>query len=141
MERNASDRRSITAVTLVELLIVISLIGILGGIAIVQMGGMVADVKLEVGTDQMNELNRAVLHYNQAASTINVPPQVGTDDELAVLALLKTRDLAVPGSPLIAAAFPEAASSHNAIYRLRWNGKFFELLVPGVAGSGIVIAE
>jgi len=127
--------------SLSELLILVAIIGILASIVIPQIGGISSTVREEVGIDAMNLLNRGVLHQVQAVGTIDVAVSSGSDDELAVLALLKTRDTGVPGSPFIPSTFSGVGSSSTDSVRIIWTGHFFKLLPEGSAGTGIVVAE
>ncbi|MGC1481729.1 MAG: prepilin-type N-terminal cleavage/methylation domain-containing protein [Chthoniobacterales bacterium] len=127
--------------SLTELLITIAVIGVLAAIAIPQIGGLVPSARVEVGTGAMNFLNRGVLLYNQTVKTIPIAPTVGTDDEIAVLDLLKDPTSPLPGAPFIPDEFDETRSSDSTVNRIQWTGKFFKLLPPGTAGAGIVVAQ
>lgn len=140
--RVGRSRRLSRAFSLVELMVCISLIGVFSGLAVTQFGQVTPAARQTAGTDTMNLLNRAVLHYGQINANIAVSPVEGsTDDELAVLALLKVRDAAVPGSPYVSADFSTDVSDEINTVRARWNGKFFQLIPEGVAGTGLEIAR
>jgi prepilin-type N-terminal cleavage/methylation domain-containing protein len=126
--------------SLVELLVTIAVIGVLAAIAIPRLGGIVPAAKSGVSRDAAGFLNRAVLHYGQIVRAVPVAAASGSSDEAEVLALLKTRDPDVPGSPFVPVEFTATASSDAGLVRLQWNGKFYKPLVVGEEGDGIVVA-
>ena len=125
--------------TLVELLATVAIIGILAGIAISQSTSVLPEARQEAGIDAMNLLNRGVQHYNQVNSEITIPAASDTTDEVAVLALLKTRSTSAPGSPYIPAEFTVISSNDTGILRMYWTGRFFKAIPEGTTGTGIAI--
>lgn len=125
-----------------ELLVCISLLGIFSGIAVNQYGHVAPAGRQNLGVDVMNLLNRGVLHYSQVNANITVGATEGSAaDELSVLALLKARDNSAPGSPYVPGEFSANASSDPDTVRIRWNGKFFQLIPEGTAGTGLEVTR
>lgn len=124
---------------MVELLITVSIIAILAGIAISQITSVLPEARQETGIDAVNFLNRGVQHYNQVNSEITIPSAADTTDEIAVLALLKTRSATAPGSPYIPASFTVISSNNAGTLRMYWTGRFFKAIPEGTAGTGIAI--
>ncbi len=129
------------AFSLPELLVTLAVIGVLAAIAIPHFGNILPSTRSGVGTDGMALLNRAVLHYDQTASSISVAAAAGSTDEEAVLTLLKDPSSGLPGAPYIPAEFAADFSSDTDLVRLQWTGKFFKLLSVGDSGAGIVVAR
>ncbi|MEO6846112.1 MAG: type II secretion system protein [Chthoniobacterales bacterium] len=126
--------------TLVEVLTVVTIIGILSGAAILGYSHVRESAEETVALDNVATLNHALEHFNQANWDIVLTPGPGeTADELAVLHTLKWRDPTnpTPGSPYLAANFSESVSTSSSDYRIQWNGYSFELLEPGTAGAGL----
>lgn len=129
------------AVSLPELLVVVAVIGILAAIAVPNILGLRQAASQEFSADAVSMVNRAVMHYEQANRTLDVEATAGAADEMAVLAALMTVDLDVPGSPFLEPTFPMEADSSSETHRMVWNGSRFELLLPGRAGTGILLAS
>ena len=138
----AKNRKFLSAFSLPELLIVIATIGILAAIGIQSYRGIHAATRESVARDNLALLNRAVLHYGQTVSDVTVTPTSGSAaDELAILSTLKTRDPAIPGSPYLEINFRDTVASGSDTYRIQWNGRAFELLMPGTTGTGLLTGE
>lgn len=133
-------RRNRRGVSLPELLTVIALMGIIATIAVLAISG-VRDVANEGFADDATQLvNRAVLHYDQVSSSITVAADNSSGtDELAVLALLKTDDDSIPGSPFLEPSFPQVVSNDTDRTRMVWNGTNFRVVLPGSTGTGILL--
>jgi prepilin-type N-terminal cleavage/methylation domain-containing protein len=133
--------------SLPELLVTIALIGVLAAIAIQSYGGIQTAARETTARDTLAILNRALLHYSQAKWDIVLAPAPGTSDELAILRTLQWRDPVtadlpgLPGSPYLPATFSDTPSASDSDYRLQWNGRTFELLMPGSAGAGIQVGQ
>lgn len=133
--------RSRVGFTLAELLITIAIIGVLAGIGITQFRNILPAVRSETTIDSANFLNRGVQHYNQVNSEISIAAASDTSDEMAVMALLKTRAAALPGSPYIPPEFSSIPSSDIDKIRLYWTGRFFRIIPEGAAGAGIIVNQ
>lgn len=128
-----------------EMIIVISVIGILAGVAIVQLIGMKNGTQDTVARQKLETLNRAVAAHqesNARDNLENLPSAPGaTWDELKILMQLQFRDPVRPsvGSPYMVTNYRPATSSDVKDYRIMWTGSNFRLLPPGTTGSGIKV--
>jgi len=125
------------ALSLVEVVISIAIIGILASIAILSLSYVVDASKQSVGRDTLEYMNRAVLHYSQAHAQIGIAADLGTEDEFGVIALLQSRDTKLPGSPYLSPEMQFQSSSSTEEIRFYWNGKFFRMYLKGTAGTGV----
>jgi prepilin-type N-terminal cleavage/methylation domain-containing protein len=130
------------AFTLVELLVTVSVIGVLVGISIPIYSGVRGASERAVATDHVESLNHAVVKYSQECWKMPTAaaPDV-TDDEYAVLRSLQYRFPATslkPGSPFFNPNYDPRTSSSLEAIRIRWNGKSFELLERGEPGKGLM---
>lgn len=135
------------AFSLVEILVVISIIGVLAAIAIPAVTGLTSSAKDVEADDFTESLNRAVRNFAQSNWEIPTAANNGaTTDEFIVLRSLQHRwgntgTIGSPykaGSPYFSPKYNPATSSDSTTYRLRWNGRTFEMLRPGTAGSGFL---
>ena len=132
----------LAGISLAELMTAIAVLAILSGLALQSYSGVRESAQEGAARDTVAILNRALLHFNQANWDIVLTAVPGsTSDELAVLRTLKWRDpvpaRATPGSPYLPAGLSETVSSSQDDFRIRWNGNTFELLKPGISGSGL----
>ncbi len=124
--------------SLPEILVSIAIVGILAGLALSVFTGVSDTSQREAGSAYVETLNRAVMAYNQCGSTISIVANgASAADEQSVIALLTTEDPAIPGTPYLAGNVPATASDDTAVMRVRWDGRYFELLAKGAAGSGL----
>lgn len=130
----------IRAVSLVELLTVVSILGVLASIAVPQIDVVRASHD-QIALDEAEMANRAVLHYEQAYKQLGIAAgDTGTLDELRVVIELKRAYPEIKGySPYLTQDFPEDTSESTDDYRLAWTGRNFRLLVPGATGAGIKV--
>jgi prepilin-type N-terminal cleavage/methylation domain-containing protein len=128
------------AVSLVELLTVVSILGVLASIAVPHMDVLRASHD-QLALDAVEQVNRAVLHYEQVYQRFSVAGNDATTlDEIAVLYKLTHDNPGIPGySPYPEHDFPSASSDSSDDYRMAWTGRNFRLLVPGATGVGIKI--
>jgi prepilin-type N-terminal cleavage/methylation domain-containing protein len=130
--------------SLTEMIATISMLAILAGIALVMLNGAFDSSKENMAINRMEMVNKALDSYMTNVAEIIWPENAGsTSDELTVLAGLRHRSTdtnkIIVGSPFIDPNYNPKASSDSTTYRLRWRGKRFELLRPGVAGTGLRI--
>jgi prepilin-type N-terminal cleavage/methylation domain-containing protein len=128
------------ALSLTELLTVISVLGVLATIAIPQIDVLSASHE-QLALDEAELANRAVLHYAQVKQELSIAADdSNTTDEIMVVWTLKQADTSIPGySPYLPQDFPYATSDSTDTYRLSWTGRNFRLLLPGVTGAGIQV--
>jgi len=129
------------AFSFTEVLVTIAIIGIMTAIAIPSITRTDQAAKAEVANQIVTSINRAISAYRQCASeiTLNANSDTG-EDEASIMALLTVADSGVVGSPFLhGPKWPHAESADDATYRVRWNGRFFEVLPPGTAGTGLKV--
>ncbi len=137
-------RRPWAGFSLTELLTTVVVIGILAGVCVQSYSGLRASAREASARDTLALLNRAVLHFNQTNWDLVLSPVPNaTSDELAVLRTLQWRNpnpaQATPGSPYAPPDLPDTMSSDSEDYRLQWNGRTYELLLPGEPGAGLLV--
>jgi prepilin-type N-terminal cleavage/methylation domain-containing protein len=135
---SAANRRGFS---LMEVLVTISVIGILSAIAIPAISGTDKAARGEAANQIVTGINRAISTYRQCGSeiTINANSSSGAD-EASVMALLTTADAGVVGSPfLVGTSWPSVESSDSQTYRVQWNGRFFVVVPRGSNGTGLIV--
>jgi prepilin-type N-terminal cleavage/methylation domain-containing protein len=135
----APVRRPIRGFSLVEILVTIALIAILTAIAIPVITRVPEASRQEVAENMVARINAVVtIHRQTNVDFVCDANNSDTSDEAAVMNLLMTRDEAVPGSPLLSGGnWPSVGTSDNTYPRMRWNGRFFELIPVGADGNGL----
>lgn len=129
--------------SLPEVLTIIALVGVLTAMALFAFSGTFDAAEEAVVRENVERLNNAVWTYSQVAEEIPIAPEnSATADEDAVLALLRQTDpVDLPGSPYFSGGQSFVGSSDAEVYRARWNGRIFVVLVPGQAGSGLRVSD
>jgi prepilin-type N-terminal cleavage/methylation domain-containing protein len=141
MKHSLPARRWKKALSLVEMLITISIMGVLAGVSIPIYSSLTSGSRQAAATDLVETLNRAVTKYSQNCWKIpTAADAAATTDEFLVLRSLQytfpSSQMKV-GSPYYDARYNPSASSDTKELRIRWNGATFELLKPGTAGTGL----
>jgi type II secretory pathway pseudopilin PulG len=118
------------------------MLGILAGVVLVQMSGSYEKAREALALERLE-----ILNGNLKERAVSLREYVlnrsdsSTADELLVLMDLQYRNpdpaKADFNSPYIDPRYRPTTSSSSADYRLRWTGRMFELLRPGIAGSGL----
>jgi prepilin-type N-terminal cleavage/methylation domain-containing protein len=132
--------------SLTEMIVVLSVVGILAGIVISQIVGATEGARIGVARQKLETLNRAVAAHQQSNIRDNLENQLPADgahgDELRVLQQLQYRNPTRPtmGSPYMAPNYRPAGSSSDEDFRIRWTGSNFVLVMPGEAGTGLQVA-
>jgi prepilin-type N-terminal cleavage/methylation domain-containing protein len=139
-----SGQMQIQGFSVTELVITIAILGILAGVAIVSMNGAFAASKETLAMTRMEKLNGALHRWAMAYPEMYFPANDdGVNDELYVLRALQFRDpnpnKATIGSPYMPPEYNPKNSSSADDFRIRWNGRIFELLRPGQRGNGLLM--
>jgi len=132
--------RCLTAVSLVELLVILTIIAIMGAVTIPRILNVSPAVTYETARRNLNFLNGAVLNFNQSNwELVFTAASGGTADEEAIFNSLRYRDPTnpAPGSPYLPSNAQFVSSSLNTDYRARWTGRLFEMVPQGSTGSGL----
>lgn len=127
-----------------EMVITISIVGILAGIAIAHLGNSLEAAKLAAAKHKLEMLNQGLHAYASAVKALtngDMAVRADANDEIQVLLTLEYRDPnnPVPGSPFVDEHYRPATSSSTDDYRLQWAGGLFRLLTPGQAGTGLQV--
>lgn len=141
-----TTKRSIKGVSpcgfsLTEMITTVSVLGILAGIVIVSMSSNYNVAREILAKQRVEMLNEGLSKYATAQKEMIYPVfNAATADEKYVLMILQYRNpvdaKAALNSPYVEPRYRPAYSSSTLDYRIRWNGKRFELLNPGATGSG-----
>ena len=140
--RLPSRRESGFSVT--ELVIVVSILGVLAGIVVMSYNRFLSGAKDSVAASRQEMLNQAVYSFaQQNYELVFGAMNDSVADELVILRTLQFRNpnanRAKIGSPYFDPRYNPVSSSDTAEYRLRWVGKMYELLPPGQSGTGILM--
>jgi prepilin-type N-terminal cleavage/methylation domain-containing protein len=136
--RNSSLHK---AFSLAEIVVTVAIIGVLASIAIPVYSGVTERSRRAVAVDHLESMNRAVANFAHTCWKLPTAAVDGdTADEFLALRSLQWQFPASalkPGSPYFDPKYDPAASSSTTEYRIRWNGRGFELLDKGQAGTGL----
>lgn len=127
-----------------ELVIVISIMGTLAGIAVGSYNQFLGGAKDALAQERLESLNQGLHRFAQHNYELLFSPVTNaTADELVILRTLQCRhedpDRAAIGSPYADPRYNPVGSSAINEYRLRWAGKSYELLKPGTPGTGLLM--
>ena len=129
------------AFTLVELVVTVAIMGVLAAIAIPIYSNVRDASEHALADDHVESLNRAVTTFSQNCWKLPTAAVASSNtDEIAVLRSLQYQFPAsslIPGSPFFDPTYNPPSSSNSSFLRIRWNGKSFELLDIGAAGTGL----
>ena len=142
MRTSSNIHRGDCGFSLVEVIVTVTVLVIITSIAIKYFGGTLDASRSVVAEDVMTVLNNGLKKHSQVNYAFNLPADHGgAGDEIAILRSLQWRDPGnlIPGAPFIPQGWNPVESSDIDEYRLRWNGKVFNVLEPGIAGSGIKV--
>lgn len=141
MKHDSTPLKKRRAFTLVELLVTVTIIGVLALIAIPVYTNVFGSSEESVAGDHVEALNRATANFSHSCWKLpTAPVAASTDDEYAVVRSLQYKFPATemkPGSPFFDPRYDPVASSNSNDLRIRWNGKSFELLKKGQSGTGL----
>jgi Tfp pilus assembly protein PilE len=127
-----------------EMVVTISVIGVLAGIAIASIGNALESSKLAAANHKVEMLNQGLHAYASAVSALtsgDMAVRGDSNDEIQVLLTLEYRDPSNPvaGSPFVDEHYRPTSSSSTSDYRIQWAGGLFRLLTPGQSGSGLKV--
>jgi prepilin-type N-terminal cleavage/methylation domain-containing protein len=126
--------------SMTEMVVCISILGVMASIAIISMSEMTTSGKNVIAVQRMEMLNNGLLRMANSGRGISSPAQLTSsiDEELIVMTL-QMRDEGLVGSPFVLPTYRPKSSSSTQDYRLRFNGVRFELLTPPLPGIGLKI--
>lgn len=127
------------AISLVEVMVVVAVLAIMAAVSIPVLRNVIPATSGQTAERNLNYLNGAVVAFNQASWELVLATASGSSDEQAIFNSLRYRDAAnpSPGSPYLPATTVFVASSSTSDYRATWNGRMFEIAMPGASGTGI----
>ncbi|MDF1812550.1 MAG: type II secretion system protein [Verrucomicrobiales bacterium] len=129
--------------SLVEVIVMITVVGILSAIAVSQVGKITDASKKTVAQNLVETLNNATKEFGHAQyKLVSNGENEDATDEMQILRTLQWKDpdieLGVAG-PFMRGDWSPSTSSNTDDYRIVWAGSFWKLAVPGAAGSGIKV--
>jgi type IV pilus assembly protein PilE len=128
--------------TLMELVVTVSVVGLLAAVAIPSYSGYYSATESTVARNLVETLNGAVHRFNECNYELNVPAVASsTTDEMSIVRTLQYRNPTNPvvGSPYLKTDWNPVASSSSNDYRIVWAGTLFQLLSPGQTGTGLKV--
>lgn len=127
-----------------EVLVVLGALAVLVGILIPSIVNVVPNSRQSTAQANLEQLNKAVLKFNQINWDLVLAADAGSsDDEQAIFRSLQYRDTAnpAPGSPYLEPTLTFVATEDDGVHRAAWNGRMFELIPVGTAGTGLDLSE
>lgn len=141
MKFSSRKNPAAAGISLADMLVTLAIVGIMAAGAVVSYNNIFERSSATVAQEVVETLNGAVTKYLQLEGT-NIYDLTANDssseDEAKVLFALQVDD-GTPGQPYMRRDYVPTASSSTEDYRAVWNGAYFELKVPGQAGSGFKI--
>lgn len=127
-----------------EMVITISILGVLAASVIMMMGGAFSASQETLAISRVEMLNAALHTWSTANREMSFNRMdASADDEMVVLRDLQFRNpnpaKASIGSPYVVPEYNPKTSSSEEDYRIRWNGRGYELIRPGQAGTGLLM--
>ncbi|MFT4549509.1 MAG: hypothetical protein ACI9UA_000581 [Pseudoalteromonas tetraodonis] len=125
---------------MVELLMTVAIIGIISAIMLPQFTKVKKGSSKIIANEMVEVVNLGLKKFNQIAYKVTIAKDNdAATDEAAILVLLQTRDVTIPGSPFVRPDWQPTASDSTEDYRIHWAGRTFTLLKPGIEGHGLKI--
>jgi prepilin-type N-terminal cleavage/methylation domain-containing protein len=130
------------AFSLVEIMVVIGVISVLVAVLIPSITNVIPAAQEATSGVNLEELNQAVLRFNQANWELVLDATGGSDDEISIVRSLQYRAAVNPsaGSPYLEPTLSVVSSDSAETYRASWNGRVFKVLSPGMEGTGLDLA-
>ena len=126
--------------TLVEMLIVISIISVLSSIASMSYKGNFESAERAISIDFVEQLNNALKEYEQNVKALTIAANDAvTTEENNIVDLLQAKDITVFGSPFFRSDWQPITGNDPETYRIRWNGVTFEIIEQNSSGTGLEI--
>jgi type II secretory pathway pseudopilin PulG len=127
-----------------EMVVTISVIGVLASISISAMSGVLNGSKESIARDRLEMLNQALNTFAYSKFELTFTPIAGSSaDEMAVLRFLQYRDpnenRASTGSPYVTPRYNPLTSSSTDDFRIVWKGSRYSLLREGESGTGLKV--
>lgn len=129
--------------SLPEMMVVIAVLGIVAAIALPNISNVLPSAREATARANLEHLNQRVLKFNYANWELVLASEGGSGDELAIAHSLQYRSAndPTPGSPYLQPTLSLVTSSDDATYRAAWNGRSFQMLEPGTAGTGLDLSK
>jgi len=140
-----SPRCQSRALSLVELVITIAVLGILSAVAVPTIGKVVEGSRRGVAENVVQTLNKATREFGHSQWDLRTTPFPSSGgDEMLILRTLQWRDPDLSGElnpkgPFMRNDWNPATSTLDTDYRAEWTGSIWRLLEPGTAGAGLKI--
>ncbi|HCN78892.1 MAG TPA: hypothetical protein DIT13_17080 [Verrucomicrobiales bacterium] len=130
--------------SLSELVITISIMSVLAGVAILSMNSAYSAGQETLAMERVEMLNQGLHRWSAANNEMSfIRRDDSSADELKVLRDLQYRnpieERAVIGAPFVPPEYNPESSSDSGAYRIRWNSRGYELLRPGQEGTGLLM--
>lgn len=130
--------------SMTELVVTISIIGVLAGISVGSFNQFLGGAKDALAVERQEMLNQALHRFaQQNYEMLFNAMDNSAADEMVILRTLQYRDSdpdrAKIGSPYVDPRYNPLSSSAADKYRLRWSGKMYELVKPGQNGTGLLM--
>jgi type II secretory pathway pseudopilin PulG len=123
-----------------EMVVTISILGVMATIIVVSMSDMIGGSKIVLAKQRMEMLNSGLNQMAMSGRQIFTSPQLTSAlDENLVVMTMQMRDLNLVGSPYVVPTYLPKGSSDETTHRLRFTGHRFELLLPGQPGTGLKV--
>lgn len=139
-----SKRASVRGFSMTEVIMVISIMGVLAGIMVPKYANIYSGTKDTLANEKLEMLNQAINDWAHTYKEYSYTPNNASyTDELNILNDLEYRNpddsKAMIGTPFIRTNYRPKGSSSTDDYRIMWTGYRFKLLTPGQVGSGIKV--